>query len=67
MPTAVSDWQAYLEAMAPAVGLEIRDEWKLSVASYLAMAATNAALYANLPFDDATDEAAPIFKPGGSQ
>lgn len=64
MPKAVTDWQAYIDAVAPAVGLEIRQEWKPSVATYLALAASNAALFAELPFDDAKDEAAPVFRPG---
>ncbi len=66
MPKTVSDWQAYIDAMAPVVGLDIRDEWKPNVASFLALTASNAALYADLPFDDAKDESAPVFRPGAA-
>lgn len=67
MSKSASDWQAYIDAMAPVAGIEIRDEWKSGVASFLALAASNAALYADLPFDDAKDEAAPVFRPGDTQ
>lgn len=67
MSKIVSDWQAYIDVVAPAAGLEIRDEWKANVASFLALAASNAALYADLPFDDAKDESAAVFRPGSAQ
>ncbi|MEQ1695065.1 MAG: AtzG-like protein [Hyphomicrobiaceae bacterium] len=64
MPKRIPNWQTYVDTMGPVVGLEIRDEWKANVASFLALAASNAALYADLPFDDATDESAAVFRPG---
>lgn len=67
MSKAVPDWQAYIDAVAPTVGLEIRQEWKLGVASFIALAFSNASLFADLPFDDAKDEAAPVFRPGDAQ
>jgi hypothetical protein len=58
------DWQAYVRAMEPVVGLTVEDAWRAEVARYLAMAASNAALFADLPLDEALDEAAPVFVPG---
>ena len=64
MTEPLPDWPAYIAAMGPVVGLNIRDDWKPSVADCLAMAAAAAALFVGFPLDDANDEAAPIFRPG---
>ena len=64
MPSAPDPWLAFIETAAPVVGLEIADAWKPGVALYLEMAANAAALFAELPLDDAADEAAPVFHPG---
>lgn len=51
-------------AMEPLLGIPIDDAWRPAIAAFLDMAAANASLYADLPFDDVADEAAPVFYPG---
>ncbi len=58
------DWLAYVRAMEPVVGISVADAWREDVARTLAMAAAAAALFAELPLDDALDEAGPVFRPG---
>lgn len=58
------DWQAYVRAMEPVIRLRVEEPWRAEVARYLMMAASNAALFADLPLDEALDEAAPVFVPG---
>lgn len=58
------DWGAYIEATAPAVGLTIAEEWKPAVAAWVGTAATAAALFVDLPLDQAIDEPAAVFRPG---
>ena len=58
------DWDAYIDSVAPVTGLHIPACWKPNVAGFLAMAASAAALFANVSLDDASDEAASVFRPG---
>ena len=58
------DWDAYIDSVAPVTGLHIPASWKPNVAGFLAMAATAAALFADVPLDHASDESAPVFRPG---
>lgn len=51
-------------AMEPLLAIPIDDAWRPQIVAFLAMAASNADLYADLPFDDANDEPAPVFRPG---
>jgi len=61
---ALVDWQSYMRTMEPVVGITVDEAWRTDVARYLAMAASNAALFADLPLDEALDEAASVFAPG---
>lgn len=56
-----------MTAMEALLDLSIEEAWRPRVLEFLTMAANNAALYADLPFDDAKDEAAPVFRPGNAQ
>ena len=58
------DWEAYVETVAPVMGLTIDAEWKPAVAAWVRTAATAAALFVDLPLDHAVDQPAPVFRPG---
>jgi len=51
-------------AMEPLLAIPIDSAWRPQILAFLAMAAHNADLFADLPYDDANDEAAPVFRPG---
>jgi 1-carboxybiuret hydrolase len=52
-------------AMEPLLGFELPDAWRANVVANLELSANAATLFASLPFDDAHDEPAPVFIPGG--
>jgi hypothetical protein len=53
-------------ASSQLLGLEIEDAWRPKVLGYLGMLAEAADQFIDLPFDDARDEAAPVFRPGNA-
>ncbi|WP_207482847.1 DUF4089 domain-containing protein [Arenibaculum pallidiluteum] len=57
------DPHRYMDAAAPALGLEIRPEWRAGVAGFLAVAASMARLVEGAG-PDRLAEAAPVFRPG---
>ena len=57
------DYAAYVDAMEPIVGIPIDDAWRANVVTYVGMAANAANLFVDLPYDDAHDESAAIFRP----
>lgn len=61
------DPEAVLAAMAPALGLDIRAEWRAGVLGNLATLANVAAQFVDFPLDDVHDEPAPVFRPGSAQ
>jgi hypothetical protein len=62
-----TDWNAYVDAVAPALGLTIAPEWKPAVAAWVGTAAKAAALFVDLPLDHASDEPAPVFRSGAGR
>lgn len=64
-PNAPFDPDRHIDAMAPALGLEIRPEWRAGVAGFLTAAAAMAALVEGV-VDDGMAEAAPVYRPGGA-
>jgi hypothetical protein len=56
------DPEAHVEAMAKAMGLTIRPEWKPTVAANLKATAAAAELVMSFPLDDHV-EPAPVFEP----
>lgn len=63
MSNAKLDYAAYVAAMEPIVGIPIDDAWRANVVMYVGMAANAANLFVDLPYDDAHDEAATVFRP----
>lgn len=51
-PATTVDWNAYVDAMAPAVGLAIAPEWRPGVVRFLGLAAGMAATLATVEFGD---------------
>ena len=54
--TGTVDWDAYVDAMAPAVGLAIAAEWRPGVTRFLGLAAGMAATLAEVELGDDTLE-----------
>ena len=61
MPTKLPDFDLWLEAMAPAVQLEIKDAYRAGVKAQLKTAAKMAALLEKAPLKDET-EPAPVYR-----
>jgi Protein of unknown function (DUF4089) len=57
------DYAAYVAALEPVLGVTIEDSWRANVVASVGMAATAASLFVDLPFDDAHDEQAGVFRP----
>jgi len=57
------DSDRHIDALAPALGLEIRPEWRAGVAGFLTVAAAMAELV-EAAVDDSMAEAAPVYRPG---
>jgi hypothetical protein len=57
------DPERHMDAMAPALGLSIRPEWRAGVAGFLAVAADMARLVDEAS-GDALAESAPVYRPG---
>ena len=53
-----------MAAMEPLLGLTLNEAWRPNVLGFLKMAQSAAALYIDLPYDDASDEPLPVFVPG---
>ena len=53
-----------MAAMEPLLGITLAEAWRPNVLAFLMMAQSAATLYIDLPYDDARDEAAPVFVPG---
>ncbi|MFD1626841.1 DUF4089 domain-containing protein [Azospirillum griseum] len=60
------DPDRHIDAMAPALGLDIRPEWRVGVAGFLAVAASMARLVEEV-VDDGMAEGAPVYCPGEIQ
>ena len=60
------DPDTHIDALAPALGLEIRPEWRPGIAGFLRIAADMARLVEEV-VDDATAEAAPVYRPGDAR
>ena len=58
------DPEAWLNATAPALGLEVAEEWRPNVLSYLTLSARAATLFIDWPLDPMHDELASVFRPG---
>ena len=56
MEATATDWDAYLDAVAPAVGLTVDPVWRPGVTRFLALAATMAARLATVELGDDTLE-----------
>lgn len=63
MSVRKADYAAYVAALEPVVGIAIDDAWRANVVASVGMAATAASLFVDLPFDDAYDEQACVFRP----
>ena len=61
MPTKLPDFDLWIEAMAPAVGLEIKEVHRAGVKAQLKTAAKMAALLEKAPLRDET-EPAPVYR-----
>lgn len=57
------DPKTHLDAMAPALGLEIDPAWRPGVEQFLGVAARMAALLDGFPPDEDLEHAAPVFRP----
>jgi hypothetical protein len=57
------DYAAYVAALEPIIGIAIDESWRANVVTSVVMAATAASLFVDLPFDDAHDEQACVFRP----
>ena len=66
MTERTRDLVAFMAAMEPVLGLTIEETWRLQVVEFLKMAEGAAALFMDLPLDDSRDEAAAVFRPGGT-
>lgn len=55
---------ALMAAMEPLLGLTLHEAWRPNVLTFLLMNESAAALFIDLPYDDASDEPAPVFVPG---
>ena len=58
----ITDLEAYIDAMAPAVGIPIPDQYRESVLMYLRLGAELAQPLLELELDEAV-EPAPVFRP----
>jgi hypothetical protein len=61
MATKLPDFDLWIEAMAPAVRLDIREDYKAGVKAQLKTAAKMAALLEKAPIPDET-EPAPVYR-----
>ncbi|PWC53977.1 DUF4089 domain-containing protein [Azospirillum sp. TSO22-1] len=57
------DPDKHIDALAPALGLEIRPEWRAGVAGFLTVAAAMADLV-EAAVDDSMAEGAAVYRPG---
>jgi hypothetical protein len=57
----------HLEAMAPALGLDIAPAWRPEVEQFLAVAARMADLLDGFPPGEELEHSAPVFGPGGGE
>ncbi|SFI31087.1 Protein of unknown function [Bosea sp. OK403] len=58
------DAARHLDAMAPALGLTITEEQRPGVLQFLGVAYLMSEILHAAPFDDASFELAPVFRPG---
>jgi hypothetical protein len=62
--TSRFDTDAWIETVAPAMGLTIAPAWRAGVKANLEATVRAAELVLTAPLDDAEDEPAPVFKAG---
>jgi hypothetical protein len=63
MPEPKFDPQAWMDAAAPAMGFEIRGEYRAGILMHLGLTAKAAALVLEHPVD-VHEEPGPVFRPG---
>jgi len=61
----MAEWDAYIDAVAAEVGLEITEVQRPGVRQFLGIAADMAAVIQAVPLDDAELALAPVFCPPG--
>ena len=61
------DPEAWVDAVAPAMGFAIRDEYRAGIVMHLGLTAKAAALVLEWPLDEVHDEPAPVFRPGAPE
>lgn len=63
-PADATDWTAYVDVVAPTVGLAIAPEWRPGVARFLGLAAGMAATLEAVEFGDTLELDAVLALPG---